>query len=305
MINENRGALGEKAALVGVFGNVFLSALKFFVGVAAGSTAVIADALHSFSDILVSAATWLGIRISGRPADEKHPYGHGDVESIVGLLISIVLAIAGFEYAKHSLEVLSAAPAAPKAMAIYVTIFAIVYKEAMSRYTLGIAAKINSPALKADALHHRSDVYTSIVVVAGVVGAMLGYPILDPLVGIFVSLIIIKVGYNVGRENILQLMGTVPGPELSRRIEATVSEIKEVKLIHRIRIHGVGAYYTVNLHVCVDEELPLRKAHEVAHRVQRLILESFPEISSALVHIEPYDTHHEKRHANKENVSAD
>jgi cation diffusion facilitator family transporter len=296
---ENRGALGERAALVGVVGNIFLSALKFLVGVASGSIAVIADALHSFSDILVSAATWLGIRLSGRPADEEHPYGHGDVEPIVGLLISIVLAIAGFEYARHSLKVLSATPEAPKAMAVYVTIFAIAYKEAMSRYTLGVASRINSPALRADALHHRSDVYTSIAVLAGVVGAMLGYPSLDPLVGILVSLIIIKIGYDVGRENIRQLMGTAPGPELSRRIEAAVSGIKEVRLIHRIRIHGVGAYYAVDLHVCVDEELPLGKAHAVAHRVQQLILESFPEISSALVHIEPYDIHHEKQHANK------
>lgn len=296
---ENRSAQGEKAALLGVVGNIFLSALKFLVGVASGSVAVVADALHSFSDILVSAATWLGIRLSGRPADEEHPYGHGDVEPIVGLLISIILAIAGFEYARHSLRVLSATPEAPRATALYVTVFAIAYKEAMSRYTLGVAAKINSPALKADALHHRSDVYTSIAVLAGVAGAMLGYPSLDPAVGILVSLIIIKIGYDVGRENIRQLMGTAPGPELSKRIQAAVSEVREVRLIHRIRIHGVGAYYTVDLHVCVDEELPLKKAHAVAHRVQQLILKSFPEISSALVHIEPYDIHHEEKHSNK------
>lgn len=296
---ENRGALGEKAALVGVVGNIFLSGLKFFVGVTAGSVAVIADAIHSFSDILVSAATWLGIRISSRPADEEHPYGHGDVEPLVGLLISIVLAIIGFEFAKHSYDLLTVTRGVPSTSALYVTLFAIAFKEAMSRYTYGIAAKINSPALRADAHHHKSDVYTSIAVVIGVGGAILGYPILDPLVGLLVSLIIIKIGYDVGKENIQQLMGTVPSPELKKRIEDLVYLNEEVKLIHRIRIHGVGAYYAVGIHVAVDESLPLSTAHRISHKVERMIMKEFPEIATVLVHIEPYDVHHEEKHANK------
>lgn len=296
---ENRGALGEKAALVGVVGNVFLSALKLIVGITAGSVAVIADALHSFSDILVSAATWFGIRLSSRPADESHPYGHGDVEPLVGLLISIVLAIVGFEFAKESFNHLRSVQAAPQPLALYVTLFAIVFKEAMSRYTYGIAARINSPALKADAHHHRSDVYTSIAVVIGVGGAILGYPFLDPMVGFLVSLIIIKVGYEVGKENIHQLLGTVPSPEIKKRIEDFISPLEEVKLIHRIRIHGFGAYYAVDLHVAVDESLPLGAAHRISHKVEKMILKEFSEISTVLVHIEPYDIHHEKKHTNK------
>lgn len=293
---RNRGALGERAAMLGIVGNIFLSAFKFMAGVFSGSVAVIADSLHSFSDILVSGATWLGIRLSSKPADEEHPYGHGDIEPIVGLIISIILAVVGFEFAKHSLKALSGDVSPPGILAVYVTLFSIVFKEAMSRYTLRVAADIRSPALKADALHHRSDVYTSIAVLAGVTGAILGYPFLDPLAGIFVSLIIIKIGYEVGRENITQLMGTSPGPELSGKIKEIVSRIREVKLVHRIRVHGVGAYYAVDLHVCVDENLPLGRAHEIAHRVQQLIMESFPEVTSVLVHIEPYDVHHVENH---------
>jgi cation diffusion facilitator family transporter len=296
---RNRGPLGEKAALVGVVGNIFLSALKFIVGVAAGSMAVMADALHSFSDILGSAATWFGIRVSSKPADESHPYGHGDVEPLVGLLISIVLAVVGVEFAKHSYNLLTAPPIVPDLRALYVTLFAIAFKEVMSRYTYGVAARINSPALRADAHHHRSDVYTSIAVIVGVGGAILGYPILDPLVGLLVSLIIIKVGYDVGKENIYQLLGTVPSPELKKRIEDFVYTIEGVKLIHRIRIHGFGAYYAVDLHVAVDEELPLSTAHRIAHKVEKMILNEFHEISTVLVHIEPYDVHHEERHANR------
>lgn len=296
MKNRNRGARGERAALLGVVGNIFLSAFKFMAGIYSGSMAVIADSLHSFSDILVSGATWFGIRLSSKPADEAHPYGHGDIEPIVGLIISIILAIVGFEFARHSLAALSKTFSPPGVLAVYVTLFSIVFKELMSRYTLRVAADIRSPALKADALHHRSDVYTSIAVLAGVTGAILGYPSLDPLAGLLVSVVIIKVGYDVGRENIVQLMGTSPGPELSGKIREAVSQIKEVKFVHRIRVHGVGAYYAVDLHVCVDEALPLGKAHEVAHRVQELIKEGFPEVSSVLVHIEPFDVHHEINH---------
>jgi cation diffusion facilitator family transporter len=296
MKNRNRGALGERAALLGVVGNIFLTGLKFMAGVLSGSLAVIADSLHSFSDILVSGATWMGIRLSSKPADEEHPYGHGDIEPIVGLIISIILAVAGFEFARHSLSALSEAASPPTILAVYVTLFSIVFKEAMSRYTLNVASKIRSPALKADALHHRSDVYTSIAVLAGVSGAILGFPFMDPLAGILVSVVIIKIGYEVGKENIVQLMGTSPGPELSGKIKDVVSSIKEVKLVHRIRVHGVGAYYAVDLHVCVDEDLSLGRAHKIAHRVQKLIMDSFPEVSSVLVHIEPFDIHHELNH---------
>jgi cation diffusion facilitator family transporter len=295
-MKSNRGALGEKAALIGVVGNIFLSALKFAAGVLSGSVAVIADSLHSFSDILVSGATWMGIRLSSKPADEEHPYGHGDIEPIVGLIISIILAVAGFEFARHSLSALSKASSPPTIVAVYVTLFSIAFKEAMSRYTLRVAADIRSPALKADALHHRSDVYTSLAVLAGVSGAILGYPFMDPLAGLLVSVVIVKIGYDVGKENILQLMGTSPGPEMSERIKEVVSSIEEVRLVHRIRVHGVGAYYAVDLHVCVDEDLPLGRAHEIAHRVQKLITETFPEVSSVLVHIEPFDIHHEINH---------
>ena len=295
-MKNNRWALGERAAILGVVGNIFLSALKFSVGVLSGSVAVIADALHSFSDILVSGATWLGIRLSAKPADEEHPYGHGDIEPIVGLIISIILAVVGFEFAKQSLSALSKASSPPGIQAVYVTLFSIVFKEAMSRYTLRVADDIRSPALKADALHHRSDVYTSIAVLAGVSGAIVGYPFMDPLAGILVSVVIIKVGYDVGKENIVQLMGTSPGPELSAKIKEAVSGIEEVKLVHRIRVHGVGAYYAVDLHVCVDENMTLGRAHEVAHRVQKQIMESFQEVSSVLVHIEPFDIHHEINH---------
>ena len=296
MRRNERSARGQKAALVGIFGSLLLSGVKLFAGLVASSTAVVADALHSFSDILVSAITWFGIKVSGKPPDEAHPYGHGDVEPIVGLIISIVLVIIGFELARHSIGIIYFHPAPPGPLALYITAFAIIIKEWISRYTLKIASIIKSPALKADAQHHRSDVYTSVVVLIGVFGAMAGYPVLDPLAGLLVSLVIIKIGYEVGKENVVRLMGTVPSPEFGKSIQALVLSIEGVELIHRVRIHAVGAYFTVDLHVCVDESLSLTRAHKIAHKVQEEVLEHFPEVSSVLVHIEPFDLHHRKNH---------
>ncbi|MFH1774693.1 MAG: cation diffusion facilitator family transporter [Methanobacteriota archaeon] len=293
---EKRGKLGERAALVGVFGNVVLSAFKFIVGVVACSTAVIADALHSFSDIIASAVTWFGLRASRRPPDREHQYGHGDVEPLTGFVISIFLIILGLEFAKYAVGKIYTQPPIPKSIAIYATIFSIIFKELMSRYTIKIAKHIRSPALGADAQHHRSDVYSSLVVLVGIIGARNGYPFLDPAAGLLVAAVIVLIGFNVGKDNILQLMGTVSYPELNDKIEKFVSSMSGVKLIHRIKIHGIGAYFNVDLHVCVDENLPLSEAHKIAHEVQNKIKENFPEISYVLVHIEPYDTHHIANH---------
>jgi len=290
-----REELGERAALIGIVGNVFLSLFKFLVGIATQSTAVMADAAHTFSDVLTSALIFLGIRISKAPPDEEHPLGHGDVEPIAGLIVSILLVLVGFEFAKHSLSV-STRAVVPKAIALYAIIFAILVKEVMSRYTFAVSNAIRSPALRSDALHHRSDVYTSIIVLGALLGANLGIPQLDPIAGFLVSLVIIKVGFDVGRENILQLMGTVPSPELESRIRELASKWDAVQLIHKVRIHGVGAYFNVDLHVAVDEKLSLKEAHKISHEIQMEMVENLTEIKSALVHIEPYDFHHKKSH---------
>ncbi|MFQ6105536.1 MAG: cation diffusion facilitator family transporter [Candidatus Hydrothermarchaeaceae archaeon] len=294
---ENERVLrGGRAALVGIFGNIALSTFKLIVGLLANSAAVVADALHSFSDVFTSGITWFGIRMAHRPPDKKHPFGHGDIEPIAGLIIAIILVILGFEYARHTLGRLYAPPLPPETFAVYATVVAILLKEAMTRYTYSIADAIRSPALRADAHHHRSDVYTSIVVLVGVFGAVGGFPRLDPLAGFIVSLVIMKMGYSVGKENTLQLMGTVPSPSMQEKIRQFVLSIDRVKLVHRIRIHGLGAYYTIDLHVCVDKAMPLSEAHKIAHEVQTKLVENFPEVSSALVHIEPYDPHHMRSH---------
>jgi cation diffusion facilitator family transporter len=294
---SERGLLGERAAAVGILANTFLSFWKLFVGFSGGSTAVLADALDSFSDTLMAGLTWVGLRLSRRPPDSEHPYGHWDIEPIVGFSVSLLLVLVGFEFGRHALGIfLSGAVAPPAPLALYGMALDLVLKAALAAYTLRIGQRIRSPALEANAANYRMDLYKSATILLGIALSRSAYPLLDPLMGVGVSLLILLTGVRVGRENLLQLMGTVPSPEMRRRIEAVARENPQVRHVHRVRIHGMGAYSSVDLHVCVEEGLTFEEAHRIAHQVQNRITNAFPEILTALVHVEPFDRHHVQNH---------
>lgn len=293
---EERFKRGEQASLVGVFGNFALSAVKIVIGFISGSTAVVSDGLHTFSDVLASAITYLGIKISRKPADESHPFGHYDAEAIAGLLVSIALVLLAFEFMRYALSMLFNPPEEVGGIALLAVVLTVAVKEPMARYTLSIADKIGSPALQADARHHRSDVYTSSAVLVGVVGSMAGYPFLDPLVGIAISVLIFWTGVEIGWKNINALMGTVPSRDYVERIQKRAKAVEGVRCAHRVRVYTLGAFTKLDLHICVEEDLPLKEAHRIAHQVQGKLTESMPEVITALVHVEPFDLHHRLEH---------
>lgn len=293
----DRYRAGERASLIGVFGNLSLAAMKFFAGVYSGSTALIADAIDSFSDVLQSAITWLGIRISYKPADESHPYGHYDAEAIAGLIASLMLALLAYEFAKHAFQRLISAPEeGVRLIAVLAVAVNLAGKVLLAGYTRRIAEKISSPALAANAANFRGDVYISLAVLAGIIASRLGLHTLDPLIALGITLLIFKVAVEISWRNIMHLMGTVPSPEMVEEIKRLSREVEGVIDVHRVRVHAMGAYNKVDLHVCVDENIPLKKAHEIAHEVQVKITQKMPEISSALVHVEPFDEHHRRMH---------
>jgi cation diffusion facilitator family transporter len=292
-----RSEIGKKAAVFGMVGNLLLAVFKFAVSLLAHSTVVLADAVDSFSDFLASLLVWFGMKEAVRRPDEEHPYGHGDIEPLAGLIASIILCVLGVEIARLSVSKLFVEVSPPRVFALYAMIPTIFVKEAMVRYTLNISEKIESLALRAVAMNYRGDIYSSLLVVGSLIGARLGFPLLDPLGGFVVSIFIIKMGLEVGRENVRQLIGTVPSPSLGEEIKSLAEATRGVRCVHNIRVHAVGVLATVDLHVCVDESLSIGQAHEIASEIQRRILGRFPEISYALVHIEPYDLHHKLRHA--------
>jgi|Deesub1362A_J573_1020465.scaffolds.fasta_scaffold00131_48 cation diffusion facilitator family transporter len=296
---EERTRAGKRAAEYGIVGNFFLTIFKFVIGVISNSTAIIADAVDSFSDFVMSLVVWVGLKKAVKYPDEEHPYGHGDLEPLAGLIASIILCVLGFEIARHSVLKAMKVTGPPEVLAVLAIIPTVLLKEWMARYTLKVSEKIKSPALKAGAMNYRGDIYSSFIVIAGLIGAGLGFPILDPIAGFIIALLILKMGVSVGKENVEQLIGTVPSPGLIEEVKNAAEKVPGARCIHNIRIHAVGAFATVDLHVCVDESLSIEKAHEIATIIQDRIVEKFPEINYALVHVEPYDKHHKVKYGRK------
>lgn len=285
---EERYREARKAVLVGVFGNLILSIFKLLAGILGNSFAVVADAVHSISDILTSIVVWIGMKLGKKPPDRYHPYGHGDLEPIAGLIVAIVLGIIGFELFRNAISsAVSGAYAIPGIIAVFAALVSIISKYWMTGFVKGIGERINSPALIADACHHRSDFLSSIAVLVVVAGAMLGLPFLDPVAGFIIAVWIIKIGYDVARKNISNLMGTIPSEGVLDMIKDAICRVKGVRGFHDVRMHYVGPYAVVSLHIKVERGMKISEAHRIAHVVEGRIKKSVKEATTVLVHTEP------------------
>ncbi|QZY57216.1 cation diffusion facilitator family transporter [Crassaminicella profunda] len=289
-MNENdRLSLGKKASWIGIIGNILLTALKAIIGFISGSTAMVADALHSGSDIVATTIVLHGIKISHRPPDQEHHYGHGKAESIVAKIIAIILMITGMGIglsAYHSLK--SPNLTSPDAIAIWAAVLSIVVKEWMYRYTVKIGERIESQALVADAWHHRTDAFSSIAALIGITGAVLGYPILDPIAGIIVAFMIVKAGFSIYLDAINELMDTAPSKEVMDRIKKTTLSVDGVRSVHKIRARKNGNQIYVDLVICVDKYITVEKGHQFAAQAKYNILNTMPNIKDVVIHVDPY-----------------
>lgn len=286
---EDRKKMGRRAAYVGIAGNIGLTTFNFIVGVLSGSTALIAEAAHTFSDILTSIITFIGFRIGLKPPDRQHPYGHGRAEPLAGLIIVVFLAVIAYEiflevYRKIFFEEMLAPPDLTAAV---MALVGVVVNIAMTSYIMKTGKKINSPAIVADAQHQKVDIFSSAAIFAGVIGSRLGFPILDPIVAIFIAIMVLKTAFDVGRDNINNIMGTVPSKEIMVGIRTAALSVKGTYGVHNVRINYLGPYASVELHVRVDEDLNLKEAHAIAHNVEEKVVKDVDIISMVTVHVCP------------------
>ncbi len=286
----------EKASLVGVAGNLCLAVLKGVVGIYSGSAALLAHAIDSLMDVLTSLVALVGIRVSSRPADATHPHGHHDAEAIAGLVASLLLVFVVVEFLVNAAGRVLNPPEEIGVIAGAAVLVDIAGKYALARYTSGVAERTRSPALDASATNYRGDVYTSLAVLAGVLAARMGFGVLDPLIGMGIAVVVLRIAAGMCWKNVRYLMGTVPSQEMVEQIERLSLSTPGVVHVHRIKVHAMGAYCKVDMHVCVDENLELREAHRIAHEVEKNISKSMPEVSSVTVHVEPFDRHHRENH---------
>jgi cation diffusion facilitator family transporter len=276
-----------RATLVNIIGNTALLVIKLWAGLLSGSIALISEAINSFSDIVSSVATFICVRISDKQADEGHPFGHSRAEPVAGLIIAILAGILGFEIFRESIKRFIY-PQVPVVgfFAISVPFVTIVLKAFMAAYFRKTGREINSPALRATATDSLMDIFVAAAALIGLLGVWLGYPVLDPLAGLVISLWIMYTGYHIGIENIDYLMGKAPEPALLEEIEKATLAVEGVRGLNTVRAHYVGNFIHVEIHVDVDKMLPTIDSHAIGEEVEKRV-EDIRSIEKAFVHLDP------------------
>jgi cation diffusion facilitator family transporter len=282
----------KRITWIGLWINLFLSAVKITVGWFGSSQAVIADGVHSLSDLVTDIAVIFGVSVWSAPADADHPYGHGRIEAMVTLFISgALLAVGiGIGYSAITGFMSTEIPKSPSIIAAAGSFFSIIFKEILYRRTMVIAHREKSTALAANAWHHRSDAISSIPALAAV-GAAVIEPSLyfvDGIGAVVVSIFIIKVSFDLMKPSLLELSDRGAAECDMKLMHEISSSVKGVMEVHALRSRKVGQGSLVDLHVLVDDELTVKEGHFIAHEVKRLLLEKGPDVIDAVIHLEPY-----------------
>ncbi len=275
---------------IGLFINIALTIFKFFAGIVGLSGAMIADAWHSFSDILTTGIAYIGICLAERPADEDHPYGHGNAETIAASLVSLLILIVGVWVGISAMSaIIHGEFKAPLTVALLAAIVSILVKEALFRYTIKVGRISNNPAVVADAWHHRSDAYSSIAALIGIAGARISFLYLDPMAGLVVSGFIVKIAARLIRSNIGIIMDERPHSAFINKIKALARKTEGVKRIDSIKVHRRGSKFTIDLEVAVDSGITVDEGHRIASNVRTKLLERMQNIGDVMVHVSPYN----------------
>ena len=291
---QQQVALGRRATWVGFWANIGLSVLKVLAGIFGRSSAMIADGIHSASDLLTDVAVIVVIGVSRKKADSDHAYGHGKIETFVTFAIAVVLAAVGigigYDGAERAIESFKgAAIPQPGWIALAMAVASILVKEWLFRYSRSVARRIGSTALEANAWHHRSDAYSSLATLAGVAGAMFLGPqwrILDPLAAVFVSILIIIMAWGMAKQSVLELLETSLPAEETERIAGIIGSTPGVEGFHRLRTRRNGNTRIIDCHIQLAPGLTLEQAHDIATDVEHRLAAEFSPVT-VNVHMEP------------------
>ncbi|MDD3986043.1 MAG: cation diffusion facilitator family transporter [Methanobacterium sp.] len=279
---------GEKAAEYSVIANFALAIVKTVVGVLSGSIALLADAVHSFSDIFSSLAVYIGLKLSQRKPDEKFPYGYYKFETLSSIIISVIIIISGFEIAMESLNgIITPKPINMPLIAITVAFISAVVSFLLTRLKDNVGREINSPALINDGKHSFVDIFSSFIVFFGILTAYIGYPIFQGVAGFTVAILIIYMGIKSGKEALLILLDANLDSKVLEKIKAIAISFEGVKGIHNIKIRRSGPYIFAELHVETDINLSLQKVSTISKSMEQRIKNEVNDLNSIIIKIEP------------------
>ena len=291
MDDEKAKQIAMRVSVVTIICNLLLSFFKLAAGLLGHSGAMISDAVHSASDVFSTIVAILGINISKKKSDQNHQYGHDRLECVAAIVLAVILFLTGVGIGiggiKNIISGISEDIAVPGAIALAAAILSILIKEWMYWYTRKAAKKINSGALMADAWHHRSDALSSIGAFVGILGARMGYPILDPLASVVICLFIGKAASDIFRDAIDKMVDKSCDPETLGKMRSIILEQPGVQNIDLLQTRLFGPKIYVDIEIAADGNLTLREGHEIAQRVHDTMEKEFPLVKHCMVHVNP------------------
>jgi cation diffusion facilitator family transporter len=302
MNTNNRIKTIRNVTLIGSVANLILTAGKIFAGIVGKSSAMIADGVHSLSDLVTDIIVLVFIRVSGKERDKNHQYGHGKYETFATMLISFALMIVGagilWTSSKKVIDSIHGVLLEePGYIALYAALISIVVKEGLYWYTKILGKKVNSQAMIANAWHHRSDAFSSIGTALGISGAILlgeKWRVLDPIAGIIVSFFILKVSWDIANPSIKELLESSLPVETENEVIEIIKNTSGVKGFHNLKTRKIGDIIAIEVHIKVDKDLTVESSHKIATEIEKLMRDKFGNQSHIGIHIEPYYTLRDK-----------
>lgn len=294
MLRQERFNKADRVIRIGFWSNALLMVVKLAAGHFGRSEAVFADGVESGCDFVAIGMTLLALKVGRKPYDEDHPYGHGKVESLCAILISVVIALSGawVLYGAASTVIGGSYPT-PALVAVLAAAATIVAKESLYRYSMKVGGDLGSPALLAIAKDHRKDAITSVATLTGVGCAYFGIGVMDPIAAGITSIFIFHIGYQTFRTSAHELMDGQPEQSLLNAIVQLAQSVEGVDQVHEIRARHSGQYLIVDLKLDMPPDMTVKRSHDIATEVKQRIFDRFSNVGDVMIHINPSDEPHE------------
>lgn len=290
MSPNDRYSQAQHVTLIGALVNALLGFIKLVGGYCFHSHALIADGVHSFSDLFTDMMVLFASKYGSLDADDTHPYGHQRIETAATLFLSLLLILAGAAIAWDSIdEIIKGDHVMPAWLSIPIIILSIIANELLFHYTRYVGKRIQSQLIIANAWHHRTDAASSIVVLIGLIGSLAGFIYLDAIAAVIVGFIIIKMGWDYGWHSVRELVDTAVDSELLSRIESIIQNVDGVERIHQLRTRLMGGDALVDVHVLVSPKISVSEGHYIAQHVHERLINELEQVTDVIVHVDPED----------------
>lgn len=287
---DDRHRITQRVTLTGAAVNCLLAALQISFGLLGKSQALLADGIHTLSDLGTDFIVLYASRRSAKVADKSHPYGHGRIETLASVLLGAILGMVGIGIGLRGVDsIINPTNVNPEAITLVFASLAIVAKEGLYHYTQRAARRTHSSMLEANAWHHRSDALSSIVVVVGISAQLMGVAYMDAVAAIIVAAMVSWIGVRLARKALYELIDTSLEAELIGGVRALMQANPSVVGVHNLRSRSMGGLGYLDAHIEVDSDLTVSEAHYIAHRIEHKVKKAFPKIIDVQIHIDPLD----------------